>query len=103
MLAQHHPVCAAIHEHQVVHGSEGKAAMSVALYKAICGWLLDYGTTDGLFAHCYLTLTWNLACQSNNTLLIKFKDVVWSTCFDSFQVYFQHSKMDQLGDEAKYP
>ncbi len=102
-LAQHHPIHAAINNHEVVHSGKGKAAMSIALYKAICGWFLDYGTTDGLFTHCFLTLTWNLACRSNNTLLIKVKNIVWSSCFDSFQVYFQHSKTDQLGDEAKYP
>jgi len=102
-LAQHRPIRAAINNHEAVHSGEGKAAMSIALYKAICGWFLDYGTSDGLFAHCFLTLTWNLACRSNNTSLIKFKDIVWSSCFDSFQVYFQHSKTDQLGDEAKYP
>jgi len=82
---------------------EGKAAMSVALYRAICGWLLDFGTTDGLFAHCFLVLTWNLACRSQNTSLIQIKHIVWASCFDSFQVYFQHSKTDQLGEEAKYP
>ncbi len=82
---------------------EGKAAMSVALYRAICGWLLDFGTTDGLFAHCFLVLTWNLACRSQNTSLIQIKHIVWACCFDSFQVYFQHSKTDQLGEEAKYP
>ena len=76
--------------------------MSIALYKRICGWLLEYGTADGLFAHCFLTLTWNLSCRSQNTSLIKFKDVIWSTCFDAFQVFFEHSKTDQLGDEAKY-
>jgi hypothetical protein len=82
---------------------EGKLAMSVDLYKALCGWLLDYGTTDGVFAHCFLVLTWNLACRSNNTSLIKFCDIEWASCFDSFEVYFAHSKTDQVGEDAKYP
>jgi len=35
----------------VLHHGDGKAPMSVALYKEICGWLLALGTMDGLFAH----------------------------------------------------
>jgi len=85
------------------HHGDGKARMSVDLYKSLCGWLLKYGTTDGLFAHCFLTLTWNLACRSQNTSLIKLRDIIWSTCFDAFQVFFEHSKTDQLGEESKYP
>jgi len=87
----------------VSHRGDGKAPMSVALYEKLCGWLLALGTTDGLFAHCFLTLTWNLSCRSQNTSLIKFRDISWSTSFDTFQVFFEHSKTDQLGDESKYP
>jgi len=77
--------------------------LSVALYCAICNWLLEFGTADGLFAHCYLVLTWNLACQSQNTLLIQIKHIVWASCFDAFQVFFGHLKTDQLSEESKYP
>ena len=49
------------------NSDESKRPMSVELLKKICGWLLDYGTPDGPFAHCYLLLTWNLCCRSNNT------------------------------------
>ena len=82
---------------------EGKEPMSVELLVAICGWLLNMGTTGGIFAHCYLLLTWNLACRSNNTANIKFSDIVWSTSFDSFHILFRHSKTDQKGDDSKYP
>jgi hypothetical protein len=81
---------------------EGKEPLSVEFYKAICGWLLDYGTTDGVFAYCYLTLTWNLACRAGNTSRILFRDVTWTDSFDSFSISFSHSKTDQLGEEAKY-
>jgi len=87
----------------VLHHSDGKAPMSVAVYEKLCGWLLALGTMDGLFAHCFLMLTWNLSCQSQNTSLIKFRDISWSTSFHTFQVFFEHSKTDQLGDESKYP
>lgn len=80
----------------------GKEAMSVELFKCLCGWLLSYGTIDGVFANTYLILTWNLACRASNTANIRFKDISWSTCFDSFSIIFEHSKTDQLGEEAKY-
>ncbi len=60
-----------VFEGAAVHHGDGKVQMSVDLYKIICGWLLKCGTTDGLFAHYFLTLTWNLACQSQNTSLVK--------------------------------
>jgi hypothetical protein len=82
--------------------NEGKLPMSVELYKEICGWLMAYGTADGVFAYCYLIITWNLACRAQNTADIRFKDISWSTCFDAFSISFGHSKTDQLGEEAKY-
>jgi hypothetical protein len=81
---------------------ESKVPLSVELMKAICGWLLSYNTCDGVFAHCFLILTWNLACRSNNTACIKLSDMVWSTSFDSFHIFFGHSKTDQTGDDTKY-
>jgi len=38
---------------QAMHHGDGKALMSVELYKSICGWLLDLGTTDGFFAFVF--------------------------------------------------
>jgi hypothetical protein len=81
---------------------EGKEPLSVALYKSLAGWLLDFGTQDGVFAHCYLVLTWNLACRCGNTARITFRDVSWTESFDSFSVLFSHSKTDQLGEQAKH-
>ena len=52
--------------------NDGKKAMSVALYMSICKWLLDFHTTDGVFAYCYLIMTWNLACCAHNTSGIRF-------------------------------
>lgn len=85
-----------------VSNKEGKDPMSVDLYKAICGWLLAYGTTDGVFAYCYLVLTWNLSCRASNTAAIRFADMNWSTCFDAFTISFAHTKNDQMGDESKH-
>jgi hypothetical protein len=94
------------HEADGAHGvwaaDDSKLPMSVRLLRSICGWLLKYRTEDGVFAHCFLLLTWNLACRVNNTACIKLCDMNW-TGFDCFTVTFAHSKTDQVGDESKYP
>ena len=76
--------------------------MSVELLRHLCGWLLDFNTTDGVFAYCYLLITWNLMCRSESTAIIKMSDILWSTTFDAFQIHFSHSKTDQVGDEYKH-
>jgi hypothetical protein len=85
------------------NNGEGKELMSIELYKFLCETFLKYGTMDGIFAHCYLVLSWNLACRCNNTARITFADIRWSHSFDSFSISFSQSKTDQLGEEAKYP
>ena len=81
---------------------EGKDPMSVELYKKACHWFLDWGTLDGVFAHCFLVLTWNLACRSSNTTNIRLSEVEWGSTFDAFEIFFAHMKTDQTGEEAKY-
>ena len=82
---------------------EGREPMSVELLKKLLEWFWEYNTCDGVFAHCYLIMTWVLMCRSENTALIKLSDIAWSTSFDCFQVFFSHSKTDQVGDEARHP
>ena len=82
---------------------EGRSAMSVKLYRALCDLFLKFGTNDGVFAYCYLVLTWNLACRCNNTSRIKFINLNWSQSFDSFSTMFATTKTDQLGDASRYP
>jgi hypothetical protein len=83
---------------------EGKEAMSVALLKMLCRWFLINGeTNDGLFAHCFLLLTWNLGCQVNNMKIVHLQDITWAYCFDCFHINFNHSKTDQYGDESQDP
>lgn len=81
---------------------DSKSAMSVQLLRSLCGWFLDQETDNGIFAHCFLLLTWNLACRVNNTGCIKMCDINWKE-FDCFSVTFGHSKTDQVGDDARYP
>ena len=71
---------------------EGKDAMSVALYRALCGWFLEYGTLDGIFSHCFLVLSWNLACRSNNTARLRLNQISWAAAFDSFEVFLPTRK-----------
>ena len=82
---------------------EGKDPISVELYQALCRWFLEWGTIDGVFAYCFTVLTWNLACRANNTCEVRFSQMSWSTSFDSFEIFFGHTKTDQGGDESKYP
>lgn len=35
---------------------DSKVALSVQLLCAVCGWLLDWETNDGVFAHCFLLI-----------------------------------------------
>jgi len=56
---------------QATHHGDGKALMSVKLYKSICCWLLDLGTTDGLFALCVFMLTLELVLPVSKHIVIE--------------------------------
>ena len=81
---------------------EGKAPMSVELYRHVCRWFVDWGTLDGIFAHTFTILSWNLACCANNTAKIHLRDIEWASTFDAYGIFFAHTKTDQTGEEAKY-
>jgi hypothetical protein len=87
----------------IFNNKEGKEAMSVELYRKLLEWFLNFGTADGVFAHCYLIITWNLACRAGSTARIRFSDVSWSHSFDAFSITFSQTKTDQLGMEKRYP
>ena len=42
-------------------------------------------------------------CRSNNTAGIHMNEMSWAGSFDSYEIYFGHTKTDQIGDDAKYP
>ena len=81
---------------------EGKAPMSVELYRRVCRWFVDWGTLDGIFAHTFTILSWNLAYHANKTAKIHLKDIEWASAFDAYEIFFAHTKTDQTGKEAKY-
>lgn len=81
--------------------SEGKVAMSVDLYLALCMWFLQEGTMEGIWCHCFLVLTWNLMCRVNNTTRICLNHLSWYQ--DCVRILFRQQKGDQLGLTARYP
>ncbi len=78
--------------------TEGKDPMSFALYQKLCQWMLEDKDSNAIFAHAFLTLTWNLVCRSKNTVFIHRNHISWSA--DSLTVQFAHMKTDMEGFEA---
>lgn len=79
----------------------GKMALPFGLYRSLAKALLMDGRPQMLFAHCYLVLTWNLMCRSNNTAKIGVRRIQWRE--DSLVIYFAQTKSDQAGDRVKDP
>ena len=51
----------------------------------------------------FFVISWNFACCSNNTAEVYILDINWAASFDTFDIYFAHTKTDQTGSDAKYP
>jgi len=77
---------------------EGKEPLPFELCRALCLWLLQDESTESVFAHCFLTMTWNLMCRSKNTVKIQNAHISWNG--DAMAVQFAHSKTDQIGATA---
>jgi hypothetical protein len=77
---------------------EGKDPLPFELHRAICTWLLADGSKESVFAHCFLTLTWNLMCRSKNTVYINRRHLSWSG--DAMAVNFAHTKSNMEGSDA---
>ena len=78
--------------------SEGKDPMSFALYKLLCKKMMEDGSKSAVFAHAFLTLTWNLVCRSKNTVYIHRNHIAWAT--DSMSIQFAHMKTDMEGSHS---
>lgn len=76
----------------------GKRPMSFCLYRTLCKWLLAEDGAEAIFAHAFLTTTWNLICRSKNTTLIHRCHVGWMN--DALTIMFAHSKKDQQGKKS---
>jgi hypothetical protein len=66
---------------------EVKDPMSTQLYRAVCFWLLEWGTLEGIFVALFIVLKWNLVCCGNNTAQIWFSHLQWNK-FDTLMVNF---------------
>jgi hypothetical protein len=77
---------------------EGKDLLPFELYHAICIWLVVDELKECIFAHCFLTLTWNLMCRSKNMLYINQRHLSWSS--NTMAVNFAHTKSSMEGLDA---
>jgi hypothetical protein len=82
--------------------NEARDPISVELLKLLLKWFLEWNTTDGVFAYCYLLLTWHLMCRSENTALLLLSNLAWSLRL-ILSKFFSHSKTDQTGEESNHP
>ena len=78
--------------------NEGKDPLPFEVYRAICKWLLEEGSAESVFGHCFLTITWNLMCRSRNTVLVRKEHINWSN--DSMYIQFAHEKSQMEGQDA---
>ena len=80
--------------------TEGKDPMSFALYKFLCKKMVADGSQGAIFAHAFITMTWNLMCRSKNTVHIHLNHITWGS--DSMTIRFAHTKTDvEGGDQAR--
>jgi hypothetical protein len=80
---------------------EGKSPMTTELFESLCGWFMEWGTIEGVFASCFLVFTWHLACRSNNTGKLKTSHLQW-TYFDALHVRFRHTKTQKHGEAKRH-
>jgi hypothetical protein len=80
--------------------AEGKDPMSFPLYKFLCNKMVQDGSKEAIFAHAFLTLTWNLVCGSKNTVNIHMNHITWGS--DAIIIKFAHTKTDVTGDQQAY-
>eukprot|EP00035_Acanthoeca_spectabilis_P018227 m.384906 g.384906 ORF g.384906 m.384906 type:complete len:595 (+) comp16736_c0_seq9:249-2033(+) len=76
----------------------GKDALPFRAYVVIAKHLLRRGDKKSVFAHTFLTLSWNLMCRLNNTASLRAHHFRWDD--DCFAVLFSQTKMDKKGEAA---
>ena len=83
--------------------NEGKDLLSFAGYNLLCrNFLKNNGTyNEFIFAHCFLTLEWNLMCRADNLVNLNLAHIGWED--DSLVSCIAKAKHDQEGEGAKTP
>ena len=79
---------------------EGKDPMTFTLYKRLCTKMMADGSKEAIFAHAFLTLTWNLVCRSKNIVFIHRNHISWY--HDALCIHFAFIKTDTAGDDVKH-
>jgi hypothetical protein len=79
---------------------EAKEPLPFEVYHAICKCLLEEGSAESIFGHCFLTTTWNLMCHSRNTVYFHLEHMGWEN--DAMTVQFAHTKTDREGKESGF-
>lgn len=79
---------------------EGKRPLPFQVYCAICRWFLEDGSKDSIFAHCFITMTWNLMCRSHNTVTVRLEHMGWEN--DAMTVQFARTKTSREGHDAGF-
>lgn len=82
---------------------EGKDPLTFAGYHLLCHtFLLNNCTNDEFtFAHCFLTIEWNLMCRADNLVHLNLAHIGWED--DSLLICIAKAKHDQEGESAKTP
>ncbi len=78
--------------------SQGKKRMGWKVYELMCQLLLEGEDPEYSFAHCFLTLEWNLMSCSENVVDCHAKNISWMN--DALGFCFPKSKTDQMGKNA---
>ena len=80
----------------------GKEPFSMSMYRFLGLQHLKHGCdSEFIFAHCMLTMSWNLMCRVMNTVEIKLQHLQWSE--DALCVVFPKMKNDQTGERPRDP
>ena len=80
---------------------EGKRPMSFEAYHLMCEKLNESDHSEAIFAHCFLTLEWNLMARSDNCISMHVSHVEWRQ--DCLVFFFGKTKGDQAGEKAAEP
>jgi hypothetical protein len=75
-------------------GIVGKEKMDFKVYEKICELFMAEEGEEYLFAHCFLTLEWNLMARSESIVHAHFFHITWED--DCLAFCFAKSKTDQM-------
>ena len=81
--------------------TEGKRPMSREVYKKMCELMIGGDSDEYIFAHCFLTLEWNLMACADNVASAMVSHVEWQG--DSLVFHFAKTKSSQDGECANKP